>query len=245
MKKKFLSLMMAAAVVATTSVSAFASQLPGAADTSATTTTENNINSLESVTMPTESNINSLDSDEATQNVIITGKVQDNNGKMPTANFKVTVPTAASFTVNKDGNLIGPILKVKNEGAQAIKVLAQDFQNVGSGEIKVIDSQSIADDTANQDEGQRRYDRKTISLKLEGDNNKVAYLSSADGKNGVSDQKNLGELKTGGVELVTLQPGDKVATTKTITLKGTAGSKPIQSPVSNDFRLTLKIKKAN
>lgn len=224
MKKKFLSLMMAAAVVATTSVSAFAA--------------ENDTN----VVMPTESNINTLDSEDYRHELTITGKVQDNKGTMPTASFKVTVPTSANFTVNQAGNLVGPTLTVKNEGTQAIKVLAQDFENVGKGAIKVIDSDTIASDTALGSSS--TLDRTNVSLRLEGDNGKIAYLAAGNNKNGVSDQGDLTDMTEEGVELVTLSAGDSVATTKTISLKGTAGSKTINAPVSDTFKLTLKIKKA-
>ncbi|WP_302633451.1 hypothetical protein [uncultured Clostridium sp.] len=229
MKKKFLSLMMAAAVVATTSVSAFAAD----SDTS--------------VTMPPEANVTSLDTDETRQEITITGKVQDNAGNMPKGNFKVTVPTAASFTVNQAGNLIGPTLKVKNEGSQAIKVLAQDFENVGSNKIKVIGADAIANDISSHesDVNAREYDRKIISLRLEGDSN-VVHLSASEGKHGISSSENLSTLSPNALDLVTLQPGDKKATTKTISLKGTAGSKPlVGEAVSDEFRLTLKIKKAD
>lgn len=225
MKKKFLSLMMAAAVVATTSVSAFAA--------------ENDTN----VVMPTESNVNTLDSEDYRHELTITGKVQDNDGKMPTASFKVTVPTAANFTVNQAGNLVGPTLTVKNEGTQAIKVLAQDFENVGTGAIKVIDSETIANDTK-LEAGSRKLDRTNVSLRLEGDNGNTAHLAAGNNKNGVSENAGLTDITQNGVELVTLSAGDSVATTKTISLKGTAGSKTIGAPVSDTFKLTLKIKKA-
>lgn len=231
MKKKFLSLMMAAAVVATTSVSAFAA----AEEVD------------KSVVMPTEANVTSLDTDETRQEIMITGKVQDSQGNMPKGNFKVTVPTAANFTVNQAGNLIGPTLTVKNEGSQAIKVLAQDFENVGSNKIKVIDADAIARDISEHQDNvsDRKYDRTVISLKLEADSN-VVHLSSSDGKHGISREAGLTDLSTSALDLVTLQPGDKKATTKTITLKGTAGSKPlVGAAVSDEFRLTLKIKKAD
>ena len=64
MKKKFLSLMMAAAVVATTSVSAFAANVTGS------------------------------DASEAQTDVTITGNVQDNQGNDAVGTFKVTVPTS-------------------------------------------------------------------------------------------------------------------------------------------------------
>ena len=220
MKKKFLSLMMAAAVVATTSVSAFAAE---------------NDND---VVMPTESNVNTLDSEDYKHELTITGKVQDNHGNMPTDTFKVTVPTAANFTVNQAGKLVGPTLTVKNEGTQAISVWAQDFENTGTGAIKVISSTKIEQDA----QGNRELERNNVSLKLEGDGNNVAYLAAGD-KSGVSNSEDL-TITKGGVELVTLAPGNNGATIKKIPLKGTAGAKEIEHAVSDTFKLTLKIKKA-
>lgn len=223
MKKKFLSLMMAAAVVATTSVSAFASE-------SDTTAEDNDI----TVVTPTQSNINSLDSSEHSHEVTITGKVQSDDGKMPATSFKVTVPTAANFTVNSAGNVVGPSLTVKNEGTQAIKVLAQDFRNTGKGTIKVLSANAIDDSV----------DRSHISLKLEGENGNVAYLAAGNGKSGVSQHEELNSNDE--VELLGLTAAENgVAVEKKFTLKGTAGTKTgLTSPVSDTFKLTLKIKKA-
>ena len=220
MKKKFLSLMMAAAVVATTSVSAFAAEIDNSV------TEETTIDNV-------------LDSEgEFRHEVKITGKVQNNAGNMPTDTFKVTVPTAANFTVNQSGKLVGPTLTVKNEGTQSISVWAQDFENVGTGAIKVISSTTIEQDA----QGGRTLERNNVSLKLEGDGEKVAYLAAGD-KNGVSNDANLTIVEEG-VELVTLAPGNNVPTIKNIALKGTAGAKEITQAVSDKFKLTLKIKKA-
>lgn len=231
MKKKFLSLMMAAAVVATTSVSAFAAVEAENFDNRVT----------EETTID-----NRLDSEEVEHDVTITGKIQNKEGVMPATTFKVTVPTAANFTVTSSGVLVGPNLTVKNEGSQAIKVLAQDFENVGSNKIKVIDAETIENDKTSQTNvDQRTYDRTTISLKLEGDPNKVVHLSSKDGESGISDDEHLSSLSTEALELVTLQAGNETAKTKTIKLRGTAGSKPVEKAVSDKFTLTLKIKKAD
>ena len=221
MKKKFLSLMMAAAVVATTSVSAFAAEIDNSV------TEETTINNV-------------LDSEEVKHEVKITGKVQNNAGNMPTDTFKVTVPTAANFTVNQSGQLVGPTLTVKNEGSQAISVWAQDFENTGKGAIKVISSTEIATDAQG---GNAQLGRNNVSLKLEGDGDKVAYLAAGD-KSGVSKVADL-NITEDGVELVTLAPGNNGATIKNIALKGTAGAKEIEQPVSDTFKLTLKIKKLN
>ena len=221
MKKKFLSLMMAAAVVATTSVSAFAA----AEDVD------------KSVDMPTQSNINTLDNLDRTHEVNITGKVQSDTGEMPATAFKVTVPTAANFTVNQAGNVVGPTLTVKNEGPQAIKVLAQGFENTGKRTIQVLSAQEISDRSS-------ELDRSNISLKLVGENGQVAHLAAGNGKSGVSSHEDLSTTNEE-VELANLTAGEGGATQATIALRGIAGQKTgVQTALSDTFKLTLKIKKA-
>ena len=77
MKKKLLSLVLAGAMVASTSVSAFA----------------------DIVTAP--------DTTEPTTEVEITGKILNQSGEEPAGTFKVTIPTAVAFTVNQNGSLDG------------------------------------------------------------------------------------------------------------------------------------------
>lgn len=187
-----------------------------------------------------ESEISGLDNQEPTQDIKITGNVMDDKGNMPVANFKVTVPTAANFTVNQSGNLVGPNLIVKNEGPQAISVWAQDFENTGTGSIKVISPTEIEEDAAKGLGAILKRDN--VSLRLEVDD-KVVYLASGNDKNGVAEDKELNVVDSG-IQLTTLPAGEKFESTKRIALKGTAGAKEIQQPVSDKFRLTLKIKKA-
>ena len=99
MKKKFLSLMMAAAVVATTSVSAFAQ----------------------------DKLIDGLDTQEHTTDVTITGKVLDQNDREPAGNFNITVPTSAAFTVGKDQKVISASIVIRNNGDQDVDVFAESF----------------------------------------------------------------------------------------------------------------------
>ena len=120
MKKKFLSLMMAAAVVATTSVSAFA--------------TEN----IESVS---NGKINGVDNKEYKTDITITGDVEDTAGN---GTLSVTVPTAASFRVKNDGTLQGTKIKVKNEGTQDIDVFAYQFiDTTESSKITVLGKSAL------------------------------------------------------------------------------------------------------
>ena len=111
MKKKFLSLMMAAAVVATTSVSAFAQ----------------------------DKIIDNVDTDSPTTEVQITGSVTNQNGTMPDSTFKVTVPTTATFSVDQNGGFQAPTLTVKNEGPQKVEVYAYSFKdNTKAGSINIL-----------------------------------------------------------------------------------------------------------
>ena len=233
MKKKFLSLMMAAAVVATTSVSAFAQS----GEDQVTTPAENNVQ----VTTPDKANITVKDNEEPTHDIDITGNIQNDDGKMPTTSFKVTIPTAANFTVNNQGVLVGPGLTVKNEGTQGIDVYAHDFSKTGNGSIKVVSENDISS------QGEPKP-RSTVSLKLVVDGKDKAFLAAGDGKSGVYEQADLDEAskKTEGVQLLSLDPAaNNVATTKKIKIEGEAGKARIgANPISDTFQLVLKIKKS-
>lgn len=98
MKKKFLSLMMAAAVVATTSVSAFA-------DETVTTVTQ----------------------DGSEVKVTVSGSVNSENNTPPAGTLSVTVPTALTFSVSNAGKLTGSEIVVTNRGTEKIDVYAYQF----------------------------------------------------------------------------------------------------------------------
>ena len=104
MKKKFLSLMMAAAVVATTSVSAFAS-----------------------------GNDVTVTNDEQQVPVTIAGSVNGDGNKPAPGTLSVTVPTALSFAVKNDGTLQGTQITVENNGTQEINVYAYEFVDTTAG----------------------------------------------------------------------------------------------------------------
>lgn len=104
MKKKFLSLMMAAAVVATTSVSAFAAD--------------------------SEKVISGPESETYESKIEITGDVLDDEGDAVPGTLTVTVPTTASFTFNKDGVFSAAKIKIKNSGTQNVQVFAYEFKDI-------------------------------------------------------------------------------------------------------------------
>lgn len=208
MKKKLLSLVLAGAMVASTSVSAFAATTDGV--------------------------INSSDNADAKTNVKITGEVLNNNGDRPEGNFNVTIPTATSFTVDQNGNLQGTTITVSNKGTQNIDVYADKFvdTNNGSG-ISVVDENSLTSAL-----------RTSVSLSLKGNTNTLHLKSAPDGKfAGLYTDK---ALSIPAVEetskIATVQPNQDVD----LTLSGKAGQSKdaVTEAVSNDFTLTLRIKKS-
>lgn len=100
MKKKLLSLVLAGAMVATTSVSAFAT------DTKV---------------------LNGIDTEDQKTEVKIKGEILDETGNRPAGNFNVTVPTAAAFTVNKTSSIVSVPIEIQNNGTQSIDVYADTF----------------------------------------------------------------------------------------------------------------------
>lgn len=117
MKKKLLSLVLAGAMVATTSVSAFA----------------------EKITSP--------DTESPKTNIEITGEVNGDGDKAPVGTFNVTVPTATAFTVKQDGTFVAPQeIVISNNGSQNIDVFADSFVDSTKGEengITVMDEEAV------------------------------------------------------------------------------------------------------
>ena len=206
MKKKFLSLMMAAAVVATTSVSAFANDKVLTGEDTSTPTT----------------------------NVEIKGSVANTEGELPAGNFNVTVPTRASFSVTKNGVINAGEIKIKNAGEQKIEVYAYAFQDKTLSEnINIVKANDI----------QASAENSTISLFLTGDNGNEAHLSST-GKIYKDEGHGQEAVKGHEVKLLTLSGGTTSNPKEgSISMNGKGGTNAVAEPMSDDFTLTLKIKK--
>ena len=123
MKKKFLSLMMAAAVVATTSVSAFAST----------------------------QTIKSSNDVERSAEVKVEGKVADDSGTLPSSGtFNVTIPSKVAFSVDKYGVFTGVELPIENNGDHAISVKVANFTDLdGDLGIKLNRTDDLSDSNVN------------------------------------------------------------------------------------------------
>lgn len=212
MKKKLLSLVLAGAMVASTSVSAFA-----------------------------ETTITKPDTQEPTTNIEITGEVYSDEDKAPAGTFKVTVPTATSFTVREDGRFVAPdAMTIVNNGTQDIDVYADSFVDSTKGEGNRI--------TVKSEEEVKSKNRTFVSLKISGVH--TAYLKTEDNgetKNGIYQDKELNNNVEGGILLMNVEAGGN----ESLRLDGTAGNTENELPenvrengLTDRFTLTLKIKKS-
>ena len=213
MKKKLLSLVLAGAMVATTSVSAFASTMP---------------------------NVTGSDDEDKKINVQIKGEVLGEGGEKPAGNFSVTVPTTASFTVSKDSkSILSAPITIENSGTQDIDVYADKFVDLSKE-----DGEGIT--VVNETETKNNHDRTYVSLRLQGELSTAYFKTESDENNsGIYKKATLDDAEKvgkGGLKLINIQKTQS----KSLTLSGVVGSNgsPIASPVSNDFTLTLRIKKA-
>lgn len=205
MKKKFLSLMMAAAVVATTSVSAFA---------------ENR-------------NYDVTENQEQEAQITIKGDVANGSDQILPSTISVTVPTAATFKVNKEGKLTAPDINITSNSTDKVEVIAYSFKDTNpEGGITVVGENEIGD--------LNNAERTKVTLTLGGNENTVT-LKSAGGRNGI--------YKPNGTDPAAENTvlGTVTSTTPLkLHLTGTAGKNgdPLQTAVSDNFTLVLKLKKA-
>ena len=219
MKKKLLSLVLAGAMVASTSVSAFASET---------------------------TNI-SVDKGGTTHTVKVTGDVENASGETVSGTISVTVPTAVAFTIGTTGEISGGDIEIVNRNPEKdkVEVIAKEFNdpNPTSGIIIVKDGElDSLIDSANTAGIDKRY----ISLNLQGKNTTVGLLSSkSSGKTGFIDLSNNNEVESGrNTSLGTAWQDNNLTLTLTGRAKkdGTAYVPPT-NPIRSDFNLVLKIQK--
>lgn len=106
MKKKLLSLVLAGAMVASTSVSAFAA----------------------------ETTVTSTNGKDVDHKIEVTGNVaRTNDGAILPGTISVTVPTTANFVVDEHGELSGTTIGVRNTGTENVDIYAYEFIDTGRG----------------------------------------------------------------------------------------------------------------
>lgn len=213
MKKKLLSLVLAGAMVASTSVSAFAA-------TPSTTTEKTEISAQE---------------DEKNVDVRITGNVLDNKGNAMPGTIKVTVPTATTFNVTKEGKLNSAAMTITNEGDEQISVVVNKFEDSnGTDKIEVVKKTEFGTNKS-------QNPRKQIWLRLKGGEEVVSFGSASRGQVYSVTDGNDGEVATD-KEIGKIRPGDHM----TLELEGEGGTQNSDSDteaIQDEFKLVLKIKR--
>lgn len=214
MKKKLLSLVLAGAMVASTSVSAFAA-------TESTTTGETEI---------------SAGKDEQNVDVKVTGNILDNRGNAMPGTIKVTVPTATTFNVTKEGRLNSADMTIRNEGNEEIAVIVSGFEDAnGSDKINVVKK----DDFGTNKE---TTERKKIWLRLTGGSKVVSFGSQNGGEVYAVNNGSDGSTTASGTEIGRIASGKEL----TLTLDGeggTQGANDTTEAIQDDFKLLLKVKR--
>lgn len=150
MKKKLLSLVLAGAMVASTSVSAFA---------------DDNREYI-------------IDDQGRDHQVTVTGDVLNTKNEAVPGTITVTVPTSMAFTINKDGVLQGGDINIVNRSQKRVEVVAKEFKDTTSDSkiIAVKDSelnQKIQDSSSTPN---KRY----VSLTLTGNGKSLGLVSNSD-----------------------------------------------------------------
>lgn len=213
MKKKLLSLVLAGAMVATTSVSAFA----------ATPTTTQGNTTIEKGT------------DEQEVQVGITGNILDNNGNIKPGTINVSVPTATSFSVNSTGELVSANMVITNNSDERIKVIATAFKDPnGDQEIEVITKEAF-----DNNGGKASNERGKVWLKLTGGGENLGLLSEGKGKM-YNNEYTTQISETDGYELGKLS-ANKSLTLKLVGEGGISGN--ATNAISDEFKLILKVKR--
>ncbi|MEI3369079.1 MAG: hypothetical protein V8R03_09135 [Clostridium sp.] len=179
-------------------------------------------------------NITGSDEIEHKHEISITGNVEDGNGNTKPNTLNVTVPTVASFTVNKNKMFLGTQIRIQNNGTQDIDVFAYEFKDPTQSSGIIVKKKS---DIQNDDK------TNVVALRLEGDLG-VAHFASVPGSNrGVYDNvEHTGSVSEDGVKIANILKGDSYD----LRLRGdiNENSPIVDKPESDTFTLRLKIKKS-
>ena len=171
---------------------------------------------------------------EITHEVKITGDIANDEGEFKPGTIQVVVPTAANFTITKNGNFItSNNMTITNNGTSNIDVIVQKFIDTNGNSGIKVQGKNVIDEN--------NLSRSNISLNINGDRG-TAYLGSDNSKSGVYSDPNLSKNISDGILVSTIYGGSS----KTLKLNGqvSKGSEAINNPIQDRFTLILKIKKS-
>ena len=215
MKKKLLSLVLAGAMVASTSVSAFA-------DTDRTTLT--------------------VENGTVEHQVTVRGDVQNTSGDILPSTISVTVPTAVSFTIDKKGNIDSANINITSNSDEKVDVIAYKFVDPSTNsKITVVSPGELSSQHDDQSSTNRRVSLSitggTKEVDLKSANGSTSGILKDDGSSEyeLTDAPVIGTV-TKGNEL-NLKIGGNAA------VNDAGEYKAPTEPIKDEFKLTLKIKK--
>ena len=214
MKKKLLSLVLAGAMVASTSVSAFAA---------------------------TDEATYIIDGAGKEHQVDITGNVSNSRDEIVPGTISVTVPTAVSFTISKEGQFTGGDIVIKNSSEKKVEVVAKKFTDATPTSGIVLVKESELEGKVSENDKSKVH----ASLNLVGSASVGLVSATSDSSTGfvnadgneINDSQStpLGEAWNGNP--LTLKLEGKVKT-------GSASYTAPTQALKNTFNLVLKIQKA-
>lgn len=226
MKKKLLSLVLAGAMVASTSVSAFADNRVSSANTG--DTVSNNVYEAKEGTAYEFT-------DEKETNINIEGNIANNANKVNPSTISVTVPTAAKFTVNNEGKLIGSNIYITSQSQTPVEVIAYDFKDPnGAAKINAVSLNNLKSENSGTSGNE---DRSKVYLTLTGEEGAVSLQS----QNGVCELN--GDTKTRDKVLGRVENGQGLKLS--LEGEGVTSGTPLTNAVSDNFTLVLKLKKVS
>lgn len=216
MKKKLLSLVLAGAMVASTSVSAFA-----------------------------EDKTYTITEAGQEHQVTITGDVQNTQGNVVAGTISVTVPTAMAFTVTKDGAVEGGKIEVVNKSKEHVEVIAKEFTDTtpSTGIVLVKDSEldNKLDSTGNTDS--KRY--MSLKL-TGGNGSVGLVSAKSDNQTGFVDENESEIQNNANTSLGSAWENNNLSLTISGRAKSNNASTRYDAPnapVQDTFNLVLKIQK--
>lgn len=164
------------------------------------------------------------------------GKMNKNAGVVEKKKISVTIPTVANFTVTSSSELIGPSLKITNNGEEDIDISVDEFIDPnGSEGIELVTDADVSNN-----EG-ANYKRSQVNLWLENTaENKKLYLGN---------RKLCDTLGGNIIDQAENKKIAKVLNLSSLELKigGKAGKSPLDrnEPIRDNFKLVLKIKRGS
>ena len=189
-------------------------------------------------TVPTQP-VGGLDTQEHTANVTIDGTVTKKDGTAAAGRIQVEIPTAMTFTVDKDGNFQAPTnYEVTNNSSCPVDIFVSEFrESEAAGGITLHSYATLSQQRASKD-------RSNIALKLTGDvGSEVELLSTIN-----SDKQLFNDLAGNGAKKSVVLSG--IAGTKTASdpvqgVQGNSSSSTVDDiGVSETFTVKFKVKKA-